>query len=264
VGELSLGQTVAARTGVAGLSQPVNLDAGLVPITLKLGKNTGSLTWQGPGMARQAVTSEELFRKAEKIAAAHQHDLLGVWSAASFDGKVLRNSVNDAAGDLTLPEGTRLVDDPVVGKALALDHSSMIKLDRTAILNNELTVSFRIKSDQDSTLFRYGYAHTGAFAGIQDGDLFAGGGRVWSAAKTHDGALKDGRWHTLTATYGGSPIRTIRVYLDGKLEGEGRSPCPCLTNELELLQGFTGHLAEIRLYHRILSPQEIANLEISR
>jgi hypothetical protein len=257
-GELSLGETIVARTGVAGLSQPVQLEAGLVPVTLKLGKSAASVTWQGPGMARQTVTSEDLFRKEEKIATTRRHDLLGEWSAASFDGKVLRNSVKEGAADLKLPEGTQLVDDPEVGKALALDHSSMIKLDRTAILNNELTVSFLIKSDQDCTLFRYGYANTGVFGGIKGGDFFAGGGRVWSAAKTTGGALKDEKWHRVTATYGGSPIRTIRVYLDGKLQGEGRSTCPCLTNELEFLQGFTGLLAEIRVHHRILSPQEIA------
>lgn len=261
-GELRLGETIAARTGMGGqnVSQPVELEAGLAPVTLKLGSGAARLTWQGPGMARQAVTGENLFRKAEEIVTTHQHDLLGAWSADAFNGRTIANPIKDAASDLTLPEGTRLVNDPEVGKVLALDHSSMIKLDRTGILNNELTVSFLIKGDQDCTLFRYGYAHTGVFAGLKGGDFYAGGGRVWAAAQTKGGALKDGRWHRVTATYGGSPIRTIRVYLDGKPQGEGRSPCPCLTHELELLQGFTGQLAEIRLFHRILSPQEVAAL----
>jgi len=144
---------------------------------------------------------------------------------------------------------------------LAFDHSSMIRLERTGILNNELTVSFLIKSDQGCTLFRYGYAHTGVFAGIsRSGDFYAGGGRVWNAAQTTGGPLKDGHWHRVTATYGGNPVRSIRVYLDGILQGEGRNPAPCLTSELEFLQGFTGLLSEIRLYHRVLSPTEIASM----
>ena len=263
VGELTLGKTVAARAGFGtqNVSQAVQLEAGFIPITYKLGKGSGTIRWQGPGMAMQVVSPEDLFRKDEKITTTHRHDLLGKWSAAGFDGKILSNSVKAAAADLTLPEGTRVVDDAQVGKALALDHSSMVKLSPTGILNNELTISFLIKSDQDCTLFRYGYAHTGVFAGIKGGDFYAGGGRVWSAAQSKGGLLKDGAWHRVTATFGGKPVRQIRVYVDGILQGEGRSSSPCLTNELELLQGFTGQLSEIRLYNRILSPEEIAALE---
>jgi hypothetical protein len=207
----------------------------------------------------QTVTSDDVFRKAETIPTTHNHDLLGRWSAADFDGKLIANSAKGAA-ELTLPEGTRVVDDPEVGKALALDHSAMVKLSPTGILNNELTVSFLIKSDQDCTLFRYGYAHTGVFAGIKGGDFYAGGGRVWSVAQSKGGALKDGAWHRVTATYGGKPVRQIRVYVDGVLQGGGRSSAPCLTNELEFLQDFTGLLSDIRLYHRVLDHTEISNI----
>ena len=263
VGELALGETVAARVGIGAhdVAQAVKLDAGLVPITLKLGKGSGTIRWQGPGMALQVVSREDFFRKAEEIATTHQYDLLGMWSAANFDGKILTNSVKDGSANLTLPEGTRVVNDAQIGKALALDHSSMIKLDRTGILNNELTVSFLIKSDQDCTLFRYGYAHTGVFAGIKGGDFYAGGGRVWSAAQSKGGLLKDGEWHWVTATYGGKPVRQIRIYVDGVLLGQGRSVAPCLTNELEFLQGFTGLLAEIRIYHRVLDATEIVDMQ---
>ena len=41
----------------------------------------------------------------------------------------------------------------------------MIRLTPSGILANELTTSFRLKSNTNATLFRYGYAHTGVCFG---------------------------------------------------------------------------------------------------
>jgi hypothetical protein len=260
--ELTLGDTVVARVGSGKepLSRRVHLAAGPVPLTLKLGKGPATIRWRGPGSDWQPLLAPDLARTAGDVIPRHEHDLIGHWSATAVEGTTLRNRVADAAGDLVLPEGTRVVDDPKVGRALALEHSSTVHLTRTGILNNALTVVFRFKGDADATLVRYGYAHTGIFAGIRNGDVFAGGGRVYTAAQTQGSPLRDGAWHDVAVTFGGSPVRQIRVFLDGKLQSEGRSSAPCLTDNLEFLQGFTGLLSEIRLYNRVLDDSEIAAL----
>jgi hypothetical protein len=188
-------------------------------------------------------------------------NLLGLWSADRLKDTTMINDVAHAASDLKLPDGTAVVDDPAQGKVLRLDHSSKVMLDNPAILANELTLSFRIKTASDATLVRYGYAHTGIFLNIsKSGSINASGGRVYHAAETKGGVLNDGKWHQLTATYGGSPFRQIEAWIDGVKLASGRSSAPCLTKELEFLQGFTGDLAEIRMYNRILSPDEISAL----
>lgn len=260
--ELTLGDNVVARVGAgqAPLTRRVHLESGPVPLTLKLGKDPATIRWRGPGSDWQPLLGPDLARPAGVITPSHERDLLGHWTAATLEGTTLRNQISEAAGDLVLPEGTRVVDDPVVGRAIALEHSALVHLSRTGILNNAVTVVFRLKGDADCTLVRYGYAHTGIFAGIRNGDVFAGGGRVHNAASTRNSPLRDGAWHHVAVTFGGSPVRQIRVFLDGKLQAEGRSLAPCLTNNLEFLQGFTGSLAEIRLYHRVLDAAEIADL----
>jgi hypothetical protein len=262
VAELTLGGTVLSRVGAgeANVSRAATLPAGLVPFTLKLGKIEGGLRWRGPGMAWQPVLAADLFRKDEPVKTVRQADFLGHWSAARIKDHVMPNLADGGAAPLKIPEGTPVVDDPEVGKALRFEDAGMIRLERTGILANELTVSLRLKGEKNASLFRYGYAHTGIFADLRNGDLLTGGGRIFVVAQTKGGKLKDGKWHTATFTFGGDPVRKIQIYLDGALQAEGRSPAPCLTDNLEFLKDFTGELAEIRLYNRILSAEEIAAL----
>ena len=187
--------------------------------------------------------------------------LLGVWSADRFVGSTLANRLKGLAGDLVLPDGTAVVDDADQGKVLRLNHSSKVMLIPPAILANEVTIAFRVKTTEDATMMRYGYAHTGIFMNFgKDGSINSSGGRVYRAAQTDPGVLSNGTWHQVTATYGGSPFRVIETWVDGVKLASGRSSAPCLTKELELLQGFTGDLAEIRLYNRVLSADDIGAL----
>ncbi|MDX6765197.1 MAG: PA14 domain-containing protein [Candidatus Methylacidiphilales bacterium] len=262
VAELALGKSVVARVGAgeANTARSTLLPEGLVPFTLKLGKYKGPVLWRGPGMDWQSIASRDLFRRQETVKVIRQGDFLGYWSAGKIENNRLVNLSGGAAGSLALPDGTLVVDDPETGKALRLENSSIIRLQPTGILANELTVSFRLKAVKNAVLFRYGYAHFGVFANINNGDVLGGGGGVHSAYSTKGGKLKDDKWHTATFTYGGIPLRKIQVYLDGRFEGEGRSKSPCLTDNLEFLNDFTGDVAEIRLYNRILSPEEIKDL----
>jgi hypothetical protein len=262
VGELSLGSTVICRVGAGegNLSRSAVLPEGLVPFTLKLGKYVGAVRWKGPGMDWQPLSIRDLARKDETVKPVRQGDFLGHWSAAKIEKNQMLNLAGEAAGVLALPDGTKVIDDPEVGKALQLDQSSMIRLQPTGILANELTLSFRIKSDEKAILVRYGYAHFGIYANLGGGNVQGGGGGVFSTASSKGEKLKDGKWHTATITYGGQPQRKIQVYLDGVFQAEMKSKAPCLTDNLEFLKDFTGLLSEIRMYNRVLTPGEIAAL----
>ena len=192
-----------------------------------------------------------------------EQDLIGHWTAEHYSNSILLNAVVGRASNLILPDGTQVVKDDQRGTAIQLDHSSKVMCNPTGILNNELTLTAWVKTNKDCVLMRYGYAHTGVFAGINNsGEFYAGGGRVWTAAKSQPKSISDDQWHLVAATYGGQPLREIRVFLDGRDQGSGRSSAPCLTSELELLAGFTGLLSELRIYNRILNPDEIATLSL--
>jgi hypothetical protein len=222
------------------------------------------LLWRGPGMDWQPLPSGDLVRKAGAVKTVWKSDLLGNWSASKFkDGKLV-NQADSAAGSLAMPDGVQIIIDPTEGKVLRLDHSPTIKLDPTGILANELTLVLRFRSDKDASLFRYGYAHTGIFANIGGGNVSAAGGGLWNVAASKGEKLRDGKWHTAAFTFGGDPIREIKVYLDGELQGEGRSKAPCVTDNLELLKDFTGDFSGIRIYNRILTPEEIKGLEFTK
>jgi hypothetical protein len=260
--ELEIGGQPVSRIGLEGsdFSRAVELPEGLVAFRLKAGKLPDPLLWKGPGMEWQPLPSGDLVRKSGVVKTVWKGDLLGDWRASAFKDGKLPNKAESVAGALPLPDGVQVIQDPAEGKVLRLDHSPMIKLDPTGILANELTVVIRFKSDKDASLFRYGYAHFGIFANIGGGNVSSAGGGQFTVASSKGEKLRDGKWHTAAFTFGGSPVRMIKVYLDGELQGEGRSKAPCLTDNLELLKEFTGDLSRISLYNRILTPQEIKSL----
>mgnify|MGYP000234544714 CR=1 FL=1 len=257
--ELEIGGQSVSRIGLEGsdLSCAVELPEGLVSFRLKAGNLPEPLLWKGPGMDWQPLPPGDLLRKAGVLKTVWKGDLLGDWSASKFKEGKLVNKADSVAGSLPMPDGVQILTDPTEGKVLRLDHSPMIKLDPTGILANELTVVIRFRSDKDASLFRYGYANKGIFANISGGNVSAAGGGHWTVAMSQGEKLRDGNWHTAAFTFGGSPIREIKVYLDGELQGEGRSQAPCVTDNMELLKDFTGDLSGIRIYNRILERDEI-------
>ena len=146
-------------------------------------------------------------------------ELLALWSADKFDGKTMANQVAGpgAASDLTLPDGTTVIDDPARGKALSFDHALPVVLTNPAILNNELTLSYWINTQKGGTLTRHGYAHFGIFLNAGgDGSVGSGGGGTWHTADTKANLINDGKWHHVAATFGGKP-RQIQIFVDGVL-----------------------------------------------
>jgi hypothetical protein len=181
-----------------------------------------------------------------------------VWSAADFDGKLIANSAKDAA-ELTLPEGTRVVDDPEVGKALALDHSSMIKLSRTA--------SSTTSSPFPSSSRAIRTARCSAMAMRTPGSSPAS-----KAATSTPAAVASGPWHrarvarSRTVPGTGSPqlmaaslcARSAFTWMAS--QGEGRSSRAVPHQRVGIPPRLHRLLGEIRLYQRILSADAIESL----
>jgi hypothetical protein len=188
--------------------------------------------------------------------------LLGIWSAADLKDNALPNQVKGQAGDLPVPAGLTTQDDPQQGKVIALEQSPKLLLEDPPILQNELTLCFRVKPEgRVGTLVHHGYAHFGFFLEIgAGGGMRGGGGGEWNVVGAPDHSAELDQWHNIALAIGGSPVRTMQVWVDGKLVGSGKTKAPCLTKELEFLDGFTGQLAEIRMYNRVLSADEIAAL----
>ena len=87
----------------------------------------------------------------------------------------------------------------------------------------------------------------------------------WSASKvTHLLTNPTGQWYHLTGTWDGA---TMEFFVDGTSVGtEAESGALSLVGSLELGRGFDdaynldGNLADVRIYNRVLSPQEIADI----
>ena len=75
---------------------------------------------------------------------------------------------------------------------------------------------------------------------------------------------KIGQWYHFAGTFDG---KTLRVYIDGNLEGEAPNPKPIAPSDLELWIGgddngrptdwFPGRIDEVRLYDKVLSEADI-------
>ncbi len=193
-----------------------------------------------------------------KISKEPTQGLMGIWQVARFQGSAITNSVkSDAAGALPVPAGTSVVDDPQFGKVLQLDQCPRLALANLNILKNELTISFRIKPSGKGTLVRYGYANRGFSVELSgNSGVHANGGGSWTGAATPSDVLDSQKWHHVTVTLG----KSIAIYIDGRLQASKDIAIPCITDELEFLEGFTGQLSEIRMYNRVLNSDEIAAL----
>ncbi len=186
-----------------------------------------------------------------------QQGEIAYWPISKFNGKAIPNqALGGFTGDLNIPSGVNVVDDPERGKVLDLDQSPRINLNKINILNNELTLTYWIKpkAGSDGTLTRYGYAHFGFVVGVGGGSkLSVVGGGNWRAGATPDKVLDDTKWHHVAVTLG----KGVQIYVDGKLQGEGHVKIPCLTDNLEFLEGFSGQISEIRIFNRILNSDDV-------
>jgi len=198
--------------------------------------------------------------------------------------------IQGAVGQLAVfgPGGALVEEEPVVADAptpkeepgqtaaLAFDgatHVTVAKPDDFKMAGADYTVSARIKTKADGTIFcktspSGNWAHGGQTFFINGGKLALDVGFVGVVrARTR---VNDGRWHEVAMTYEQADNR-IRLYLDGKLDGEGRLEPLGKDRGFPVLLGYTssnfpghpfldGQMSDVCFHQRALSEDEIAKM----
>lgn len=162
------------------------------------------------------------------------------------------------------------VDDGPTGVAVDFDGQTYIEISDGAafdVTDTDFTITARLRTDAGGTLFAI--AEPGPKWTPNGQTLFVRDGRLgfdigWVGAVTTDTKVDDGQWHDVAVTWRKAE-RQVRLYVDGKLEAEGRlSAKDRLENGVARI-GFTspnfpspdtffrGELAEVCFYQRCLS-----------
>jgi hypothetical protein len=64
----------------------------------------------------------------------------------------------------------------------------------------------------------------------------------------------------VVATIGGRLVRSMSIYVDGKLQSSAKTEAPCLVPNMEFFDGYNGLVSEIRIYNRTLDKEEVSVL----
>lgn len=190
------------------------------------------------------------------------------------------------AGAVGLPAGQRQGDSIVFGRAaeepdakgrrepLAFDGATYVQAAKPEdfdLTRHDYTIRVRIKTQAGGSILCQTLPTD---RWVPDGkSLFVRGGRLvfdigWVGAVTSRSSVDDGTWHDVAMTWEHEPGR-VRLYVDGRLDGEGnlRPKGQLQGNVLRI--GFTapnfperqsfflGQLADLRFYRRRLSDEEV-------
>jgi hypothetical protein len=103
----------------------------------------------------------------------------------------------------------------------------------------------------------------GVFVGVHDGKL-----GFWNGESSlQSNAVLDRRWHHVAVTYDG---RTLTLYLDSREQLSGEQSTPVLRALLQIAPRnaftasdarFGGRIADLRVWGRVLSPQELSDIQ---
>lgn len=139
--------------------------------------------------------------------------------------------------------------------------------------SRDFSIAARVKTAQDGTIFAL--AEPGPKWTPNGQALFIRGGKLafdigWVGAVTGRTKVSDGAWHHVAVTWRKSDAN-LRLYVDGKLDGEGKLAAKAPLSKAVARIGFTspdfpgqsyfqGQLAEVRFYARRLDegPREFA------
>ena len=139
---------------------------------------------------------------------------------------------------------------------------------------DDYTIAARVQTRQGGTLFAETVAgdtwvHDGKSLFIRDGRLAFDIG--WVGAVVSGRRVNDGEWHELVMTYEGKS-HLARLFIDGRRDVEKRlAPRKALANRVRRI-GFTapdfpepdsyfhGEIADLRLFNRAITPDEIAGI----
>jgi hypothetical protein len=170
-----------------------------------------------------------------------------------------------------LQSATSATDSAVAaGEApLKFDGGAHIEIpgDRFDLTTKDFSIAARIKTTQGGTIFSL--AQPGPKWTPDGQTLFVRGGRLcfdigWVGVVTGKTKVNDGKWRNVTMTWDASS-RRVRLYVDGRLDGEGSLAAKAELRQSVARIGFTapdfpqpesffdGELAEVRFYQRRLA-----------
>ncbi len=157
---------------------------------------------------------------------------------------------------------------PELAEAVVFDGRTYLEMpaDDFDLTRQDFTIAARVKTKVGGTIFAL--APPGAKWTPDGQTLFVRDGRLgfdigWIGVVTGKSKINDGKWHNVTATWQKSN-RRVRLYVDGKLDGEGELAAKAKLKEGVARIGFTspdfpqpesfwqGELAEVRFYQRRL------------
>jgi hypothetical protein len=148
------------------------------------------------------------------------------------------------------------------------------------VVKDDFTIAFWVKTTQkggSGNWYLGAGLVDGEVAGVTDdfgtalvGDSFALGVGKPDTTITSTTAINDGRWHHVAATRSRT-TGSIQVFVDGKPEASGKAGTQALSAPPHLTIGrlqtdinpFKGSLADVRIYERVLTDDELATLSRS-
>lgn len=203
------------------------------------------------------------------IANPAEDGLVAYWAFDEGSGKKATDLTGNGhdgefAGDPKWVDGvfnTALEFDGVDDHVVVADHDELDITDAITLMAwfspNEALTSRRlmVKNDSVFVIFDFGNSKDSI-------DFLAKPDNNFAESTTTD--WKIGEWYHFAGTFDG---KTLRVYVDGKLEGEGANNIPITPSDLELWIGgddfgrptdhFPGKIDEVRLYDKVLSEADI-------
>ncbi|MFO0868095.1 MAG: DUF6797 domain-containing protein [Pirellulales bacterium] len=142
------------------------------------------------------------------------------------------------------------------------------------LAERDFTVTAHLRTERGGTIFAL--AAPGERWVPNGQSLFVRGGRLcfdigWVGAVTGKSPVADGRWHHVAVSWH-RESRRVRLYVDGRLDGEGTLAAKGTPPSASVRLGFTapdfpqpqshlvGQLAAARFYQRLLTEKEVAGL----
>lgn len=218
--------------------------------------------------AREGKDEAPLFLRTFNIGPRDRDLLLQVAEHPSADAKIAVPDDGDKSLVLFAPQQS--VAEPNAKQAIALDGNTYLEIPQGKafdLTTKDFTIAARIKTKADGTLLSLAqsgpkWTPDGQTFFIHDGRL--GFDIGWVGAVTAKTKVADGKWHQVALTWQQSS-RQIRLYVDGKLDGEGILSAKAALPNSVIRIGFTtpdfprphsffeGEIAEVRFYQSQLT-----------
>jgi putative heme-binding domain-containing protein len=169
---------------------------------------------------------------------------------------------------------SKLTDDPSSSRPLQFDGATYLEIadaDSLDMMNQDFSILARIKTEADGSIFSLS---DGGTSWVPNGQsFFIRGGRLgfdigWVGEVSGQSKVNDGQWHTVALTWE-QATQQVRLYLDGKLDGEGKLAAKADPSRKVVRIGFTspnfplpesffqGEISQVRFYQSCLADAEL-------